>query len=347
MTIIRLFAVLIPISLFPQLEVTAQTSQLEVTILNNEDPVIIHTLDEGQTIYGISKTYNLEINTLMDANPMLETDNLKIGQDIIVPIQRSEICYLGNKCPEMKNVQLIYNVKHKDNLFRISRIYFDTDIDIIKRKNNIKGNTLSPGTKLNIGRIAYSDYLDSYLKPEHVEIVAQVTPSEAEIIDTNKIVHEPIVDVSKEKEHDTEQQEVTSIESEVKLDPLGPNNAKKVEKQLEDQWASAPSRNETIEDKNMISEGATGYWNKNQSSKKGFFILHKSLPNNTQVQITNPVTNKTVSAKVVGNIPDNIYAPEIEMVVTSEVASAIGILDKKFFARISYPKDLSMSSLNE
>ena len=110
MTIIRLFAVLIPISLFPQLEVTAQTSQLEVTILNNENPVIIHTLDEGQTIYGISKTYNLEINTLMDANPMLETDNLKIGQDIIVPIQRSEICYLGNKCPEMKNVQLIYNV---------------------------------------------------------------------------------------------------------------------------------------------------------------------------------------------------------------------------------------------
>ncbi len=70
------------------------------------------------------------------------------------------------------------------------------------------------------------------------------------------------------------------------------------------------------------------------SDKK--LALHRTAPINTVVKITNPMTNRTTYAKVVGRINDNEETKDAIIVMTKNVAEAIGALDKRTRVNISY-----------
>lgn len=70
------------------------------------------------------------------------------------------------------------------------------------------------------------------------------------------------------------------------------------------------------------------------SNKK--LALHRTAPINTVVKITNPMTNRTTYAKVVGRINDNEETKDAIIVMTKNVAESIGALDKRTRVNISY-----------
>jgi len=65
-------------------------------------------------------------------------------------------------------------------------------------------------------------------------------------------------------------------------------------------------------------------------------VLHRTAPIGTVIKITNPMTNRTTFAKVVGTFTDNENTKDAILVVTKNVADALGVLDKKFRVNISY-----------
>lgn len=65
-------------------------------------------------------------------------------------------------------------------------------------------------------------------------------------------------------------------------------------------------------------------------------VLHRTAPIGTVIKITNPMTNRTTFAKVVGTFTDNENTKDAVLVVTKNVADALGVLDKKFRVNISY-----------
>jgi LysM repeat protein len=68
-----------------------------------------------------------------------------------------------------------------------------------------------------------------------------------------------------------------------------------------------------------------------------FYALHREAAKNQTIQIINPLTGRSVFAKVLGKIPRN-YAQDVEVVVSSEVANELLVVDKKFFVRVKYSK---------
>lgn len=70
------------------------------------------------------------------------------------------------------------------------------------------------------------------------------------------------------------------------------------------------------------------------SDKK--LALHRTAPIGTVVKITNPMTNRTTYAKVVGRINDNEETKDAIIVMTKNVAESIGVLDKRTRINISY-----------
>lgn len=330
---------------------------LDVSALG--EAVIHHTLEPGQTLYGISKTYGVDIHDLMETNPDQNVSELKIGQDIRVPVKKSRLCYQLRHCSSEQTVPVYYIAKKQDNLFRIARIYFDSSVEQLKLLNNISGTTVSEGQVVKIGWLPYSDYLQAYLSPAQLEAISKPAPHDVGIVDEDVVIEETVEeDITEElptetlaesssiaEIKDSPELELTAMDSadpssEVMsvLEEMGETKEEKAvpriryfEEEEEERLIFNPDNLE------LITKGATAYWNKNRSSKKGFYILHKFLPVNTLIEITNPVTRNTVLAKIVGTIPDNIYAPEISMVVTSEVAEALGAIDKKFYTQIKYP----------
>lgn len=65
-------------------------------------------------------------------------------------------------------------------------------------------------------------------------------------------------------------------------------------------------------------------------------VLHRSAPVGTVIKITNPMTNLTTYAKVVGKFTDNEENKDVIIVVTKNVAESIGAQDKRFRVNISY-----------
>lgn len=70
------------------------------------------------------------------------------------------------------------------------------------------------------------------------------------------------------------------------------------------------------------------------SAKK--LALHRTAPIGAVVKITNPMTNRTTYAKVVGRINDNENTKDAIIVMTKNVAESIGALDKRTHVNISY-----------
>ena len=65
-------------------------------------------------------------------------------------------------------------------------------------------------------------------------------------------------------------------------------------------------------------------------------VLHRTAPIGTIVKITNPMTSRTVFAKVVGRFTDNESNRDVVIVMTKNAAESIGALDKRFRVNISY-----------
>jgi LysM repeat protein len=65
-------------------------------------------------------------------------------------------------------------------------------------------------------------------------------------------------------------------------------------------------------------------------------VLHRTAPIGTVIKITNPMSNLTTYAKVVGRFTDNESTKDVIIVVTKNVADSLGALDKRFHVTISY-----------
>ncbi len=64
--------------------------------------------------------------------------------------------------------------------------------------------------------------------------------------------------------------------------------------------------------------------------------LHRTAPIGTVIKITNIMTNRTTFAKVVGRFTDTEQTRDVVIVMTKNVAQALGALDKRFQVNLSY-----------
>src|SRR5690606_12869697 len=60
------------------------------------------------------------------------------------------------------------------------------------------------------------------------------------------------------------------------------------------------------------------------------YALHSLAPTGTIVKIFNPMTNRSVFAKVVGKYTENATTKDVIIVINKAVAEALGALDKRF-----------------
>ena len=114
--------------------------------VDNTTPVLTtYTVKSGDNLYAIAKKYNTTASAIMILNN-LPNSNLQIGQKLKIPD--------STKTPETSkpttpNTNTTYTVKSGDNLYAIAR-KFNTTVDTIKMKNNLKTNNLQIGQKLII-----------------------------------------------------------------------------------------------------------------------------------------------------------------------------------------------------
>lgn len=94
---------------------------------------LVHTVEQGQTLYAISRTYAVPVEDIIAANPGSEA-GLSIGQELLIPqdaINKKE----ARSAPVMAaDGELLHTVQRKETLFGIARKY-DLDINALLQRN--------------------------------------------------------------------------------------------------------------------------------------------------------------------------------------------------------------------
>jgi len=87
----------------------------------------------------------------------------------------------------------------------------------------------------------------------------------------------------------------------------------------------------------QVEEKGTAVWIEDKDlDPTKMLILHRTVPVGTVIKITNPMTNRSTFAKVVGKFTENETTKDVIIVMTKAVADAVGALDKRFFCNINY-----------
>ncbi|MCT4616338.1 MAG: LysM peptidoglycan-binding domain-containing protein [Marinifilaceae bacterium] len=111
---------------------------------------IIHKVEEGHTLYAISKLYNVRIEDLLKANNR-EKPEISKGEFLKIPISNSNV-RLSEIYSKKDHSYLYHTVAKGETLYSISK-KFSISIEDLKKHNPGLSNSLKLGQRINIPRL--------------------------------------------------------------------------------------------------------------------------------------------------------------------------------------------------
>ena len=111
-----------------------------------EPTIITHTVVKGDTLWGISKRYDVTMSSIISTNNLKEISRLSIGQELKIPITNMDIAAAEGYNQEATAEEIIYYVKKGENLWSISRNYN------VKLESIIAANNITDASKISAGK---------------------------------------------------------------------------------------------------------------------------------------------------------------------------------------------------
>ncbi|MCJ7790187.1 MAG: LysM peptidoglycan-binding domain-containing protein, partial [Candidatus Atribacteria bacterium] len=111
-----------------------------------EPTIITHTVVKGDTLWGISKRYDVTMISIISTNNLKEISRLSIGQELKIPITNMDIAEAEGYNQEATAEEIIYYVKKGESLWSISRNYN------VKLESIIAANNITDASKISAGK---------------------------------------------------------------------------------------------------------------------------------------------------------------------------------------------------
>jgi LysM repeat protein len=139
---------------------------------------VVHTVEQGQTLYAISRTYAVSVEDLLRANPGAEA-GLGVGQELLVPqdaVNKKE----ARTAPALAaDGELVHTVAKKETLFGISRNY-NVEVNALLERNPELNSGLREGMTVVIPVRHVGGQIEAATRPASAERILEhiVQPGE-------------------------------------------------------------------------------------------------------------------------------------------------------------------------
>ena len=144
-----------------------------------------HTIQAGETLYKLTKTYQVSADDICKANPGLTAENFKAGMVIRIPASTTPM----NTTPAKETAQPqgvaqsgcreMHKVKRKETVFSISREYGITEAELIAANPELRGEN-----KIKKGSFLCIPYPSSPSATQQ-DTPRQAAPSDSELFSEN------------------------------------------------------------------------------------------------------------------------------------------------------------------
>ncbi len=319
-------------------------------ILKNNKVFIIHKVEKGQGLYGIARRYKTVWTQIRDANPS-SSEMLIIGQILLVPTEKTEKEFFGNKTPKYSKfkgeyikpvktkpakVEKIvdntsaestsntsftfkYKVKKGETLFSIAQ-KFATTVDFLKQLNKLKEENIHEEIEILVPII--DDAMANSIEKK-------------EAAESNKIA----LDDLKKSTSKIKEEEKKEVVDTVDLHQNLPAVTEPKKERIEIPGYTITTENFPEYNVEKITETGFGkVMNDKKTNQTKDLIFHHNAPENTIILITNPANNKTIYARVVKNFNRDENDPVI-IYLTKSTAEYLELNKKdKFAIKISFAR---------
>ncbi|NML23153.1 LysM peptidoglycan-binding domain-containing protein [Pseudoflavitalea sp. G-6-1-2] len=330
---------------------------LLVQLLKAQNPLIVqgatpqlylvHTVVAKENWYSVGRIYNQSPKDIAPFNGTSLEKPLAIGQHLKIPLNAMNLSQDGSKAADEVLVPLHHVVADKEWMYRISIGHNKVPIANLEKWNGLTNDQLKAGMKVIVG------YLK--VKTGQSPLVAMATnkPVTGEPVAKNDPPQQPAKDPVKEPAKEPEvisNPPVTRPPDPVKTEPTPVK-----EPVREEPKPAGPATTEPAPSNNTPANFKGGYFRSSYSnSGKGtagnaaifrsnsgwkdgkYYALMNNVPVGTIVKVSFSSTNKTVYAKVLGQLPEMKENVGLNLRLSDAAASELGATNGKFYVNAEW-----------
>jgi hypothetical protein len=329
-TMLRIRTVLIALFVMAIVPAFAQTKlQVQGSSPNLH---LIHTVVPKENWYSIGRIYNQSPKEIAPFNGTTMDKPLAIGQKIKIPLTEANFTQDGNKAADEVFVPLYHTVQEGEWMYRISTTHNKVPVANLEKWNSVKNEQLKSGMQLVVGYLKVKQSQSALAKSGTNKIVIASAPpiiiketKQAEVV--KKDVPPPVTtDESRKPEikEETVKTEPKPVEAQPVSNPGPVSHKGGTFKKLYAETGNTTTGNAGI-------FRSTSGWNDGK-----YYALMNNVPVGTIVKVSFSSTNKSVYAKVLGQLPEMKESQGLTLRISDAAASELGVSMNKFYVDVKY-----------
>ncbi len=284
----------------------------------------IHTVAAKETMYSISKMYNVSIDDLRKWNN-LSDNTLSIGQQLVVgktpavevrPDPARTIPQ-SQDTPTVASVPAsgVHTVGTKETLFSIARQY-GLSVGQLRAWNSLEGDDLKVGQVIRL--------TETKTDQPAAPVVAQ-----------QETRQEPV-----ESRREPQRADETPVQSTQPSQPSQPSPSAKTTQPTQ----PAPSGTQTIrisesmKNSDEVIEAGLAELIEGTEGNRKYLAMHRTAPVGTILKVRNEMNNREVFVRVMGKLPDTAVNDKLIIKLSRSAYDRLGAIDPRFRVELTYYK---------
>jgi LysM repeat protein len=301
MTMNRIRIILLFISVVFFNLVSAQELIVEGTSPNLH---LTHTIAAKETWYSIGKTFNVLPKELASYNKLKTTDPLEIGGTINIPLSKTNFTQTESR--QAGEIPVYHIIQNREWMYRISVNHYKVPIERLEKWNSIKSDDAKAGMKLIVG----------FLKVKDPSAVAAAQQSQAPATTPAQTA----------TTHNTSTQSTPPATQPQPQQPVAANEP-----------AGGGYFRNQFDANGKNYSGVSGIFKSTSGWNDGkYYALMNNVTVGTIVKVNFPQTNKSIYAKVLGELPEMKESDGLALRISDAAAKELGAVNNKFSVQVMY-----------
>jgi LysM repeat protein len=289
-----------------------------------------HKVAAKENWYSIGRIYNASPKEIAPFNNTTLDKGLAIGQQIKIPLTSANFLQSGQQAVDEVLVPLYHKVKEKEGLYRISQMYNKVSTEQLKAWNKMKSDELSIGTDLIVGYLKVKQDLSPLAKNGQRSMTGPVAKATNTTTEPTKQTNTPPVKEVAAKPDPTRKPETETATpvsvSRTVADAPGTEGA--FAGLFADQTKNNPS--------NKLSGQAASFKSTSGWKDGKYYVLMNKVTPGTIIKISSASSNKTVYAKVLGEIPPGKENEGLLIRLSNAATAQLQMPEGRFDVQLQY-----------
>lgn len=311
---------------------------------SSPDLHLVHTVAPKENWYSIGRIYNQSPKEIAPFNGTTMDKPLAIGQKIKIPLTDANFSQDGVKAGDEVFVPIYHTVQDKEWMYRISTNHNKVPVENLEKWNSVKNDQLRGGMQLIVGYLKVKQAQSPLAAQGSNKIQVASAPPLA--VKDNKPSDEkkelPLSPVKEEpKKAEPAREEVAKTESKAEPKTEPKEEPKTTEAQPVSNTSGGNHKGGTFKrqytETGNSTTGNAGIFRSTSGWNDGkYYALMNNVPVGTIVKVSFSSTNKSVYAKVLGQLPEMKESQGLTLRISDAAASELGVSLNKFYVDVKY-----------